>query len=460
VCPPAGGFGYKSIGLSLRRRYRYEWLVLVLVVLSALTIVNVANPQDTTRYELTRHIVLYHTLTIERDIFDRAVYGGRTYSDKAPGMSFLAIPAYAVERALGVARAPRDWTGKGDLSLWGIRVATSGLLFLLAGLLVGRAAEALVEGTGAATFAVFGTATLAAPLAPTLFEHDAAAFFALAGFLLAWRQSRPLLLVAAGIVLGTGVLFQYAVGTIAIVVAIYVAARERGRVGWFVLGGLLPALALGAYNRSAFGSPFHLSYRYVANRYSELQHGGFFGIGIPRLSGLSEVLVGDRGLLLLSPVLVAAAIGLCLMWRHGYRGEAAVAATVSVVFVLADAAYFIPYGGNSPGPRFAVPALPFLALGLPFALARFPKTTLALAAVSCVLTSIDSLTWGLRREGDAWYPGSGFSDLTTTVWGRAGLDRIQGGGLVGLAALGAVGTGAWVVLRRSRVAADALPSAP
>jgi len=446
--------------VSLRRSYRYEWLVLVLVVLSALTVVDVANPQDTTRYELTRHIVLHHSLTVEPDIFDRAVYGGRAYSDKAPGMSFLAIPAYSVERALGVARAPRDWTGKGDLSLWGIRVATSGLLFLLAGLLVGRAAEALVEGTGAATLAVFGTATLAAPLAPTLFEHDAAAFWAVAGFLLAWRQSRPLLLVAAGIALGTGVLFQYAVGSIAIVVAAYVAVRERKRVGWLVLGGLVPALALGAYNRAAFGSPFHLSYRYVANRYSELQHGGFFGIGIPRLSGLSEVLVGDRGLLLLSPVLVAAAVGLGLMWLRGYRGEAAVAATVSVLFVLADAAYFIPYGGNSPGPRFAVPALPFLALGLPFALARFPKATLALAAVSCVLTSIDSLTWGLRREGDAWYPGSGFSDLAKTVWVWAGLDRIQGGGLVGLAALAAVAVGAVRILRRSPAAPAARTSGP
>ena len=142
------GSGYDCSGLSLRRRYRYEWLVLVLVALSTLSVVSVANPQDATRYELTRHIVLHHSLTLEPDLFDRAVYAGHSYSDKAPGMSFLAIPAYAAERALGVARTPRTWSGKGDLSLWGIRIATSGLLFLLAGLLLGRAAEALVAGTG------------------------------------------------------------------------------------------------------------------------------------------------------------------------------------------------------------------------------------------------------------------------------------------------------------------------
>jgi hypothetical protein len=449
--------GYEK-RVSLRRGYRYEWLVLLLVVLSALTIVDVANPQDTTRFELTQNLVLHHTLTVEPDLFDRAVYNGHTYSDKAPGISFLAIPAYSVEHALGIARAPTDWTGKGDLSLWGIRIGTSGLLFLLAGLLVGRVAEALVEGTGAATFAIFAAATLAAPLAPTLFEHDAAAFFAIAGFLLAWRQSRTLWLVVAGIVLGTGVLFQYAVGSIAIVVAAYVAVRERRRVGWFALGGLFPAVALGAYNWATFDSPFHLSYRYVANRYSELQHHGFFGVGIPRVSGLNDVLVGDRGLLVFSPVLLAAAAGLVLMWRRGYRGEAAVAGTVSVLFVLVDAAYFIPYGGNSPGPRFAVPALPFLALGLPFALARFPKTTLALAVVSCVLTAMDSLTWGLRLEGDRWYPGTGFSDVAKTVWVWAGLNRIEGGGLVGIAALAAIGVGAWVVLHRGGSAPAARPS--
>jgi hypothetical protein len=442
-----------TLGPDLRRGYRFEAVVLVLVAVSALAVVNVANPQDTTRYELTRHVVRGHTLTIEPDVFDRAVYRGRTYSDKAPGISFLAIPAYEIELALGVARAPRDWAGKGDLSLWGIRVATSGLLFLLAAFLIGRVAERLVEGTGPATLATFGTATLAAPLAPTLFEHDAAACCAIAGFLLAWRRSRPKLLALAGLALGIGVLFSYTVGLVAIVVTVYVAARMRLRAAWLLLGGIPPLVALGAYNSVAFGSPLHFSYRYIANRYAAEQRGGFFGIGIPSFDGLRITLLGDRGLLLMSPVLVAAAVGLWLMWRRGYRGEAAVATVVALALVLLNASYFLPYGGNSPGPRFAALALPFLALGLPFALSRFPKTTLLLAAASTVLTSLDALSWGLRRENDAWYPGQGFSDLAKTVWVWFGLNRIEGGGLVGLAGLAAVAVGAVRVLRTARAAA-------
>src|SRR5207253_1495008 len=151
-----------------------------------------------------------------------------------------------------------------------------------------------------------------------------------------------------------------------------------------------------------------------------------------------DVLVGDRGLLLLSPVLIAAAVGLGLMWRRGFRRESAVAAIVTVVFVLADAAYFLPYGGNSPGPRFAAPALPFLALGLGPALARLPRTTLVLALVSVVHTTGDLLTWAIRSENDRWYPGHGTSDLAKTVWMWLGAGQVLGAAVVFACALAAL----------------------
>jgi len=433
------------------RGYRLEPLVLLLVALASLAVVNLTGPQDRTRYELTRHVVLYHTLILEPGFFDRAVYNGHTYSDKAPGMSFAAVPVYELERILGVARAPAAWQTEGDLSLWGIRIATSGLFFLLATFLVGRTAEALVPRTGAITAAVFGTATIAAPLAPTLFEHDAAAFWAFLAFVLAWRQRRPWMLGLAGLAAGIAVLFEYSPAIVVVAVALYVAVRERARVGWFLLGGVPAALGLGAYDRAAFGSPFHLSYRYEAGGLAESQRHGFFGIGLPSLHGLVDVTVVDRGALVFSPVLVAAAAGLVLMYRRGYRGEAALAGAVTVVFTLSDAAYFLPYGGGTPGPRFLAAALPFLMLGLPFALERFRLAVLALAVVSIVLTTGDAVTWGVRKETDRWYPGHGFSDLSKTVWVWLGINRIYGAGIVLLCALGALAVGWW----SSRRPADA-----
>jgi hypothetical protein len=427
--------------------YRFEPIVVALVALAALPVIALAGPQDRTRYELTRHLVLQRTLTVEPSLFDRAVYRGRSYSDKAPGMSFLAVPAYTLERAAGIAKPPRDWSSEGDLSLWLLRVLSSGVMFLAAVVLVGRLAERLVAGAGAATAAIFGVATMAAPLAPTFFEHDAAAACAIAAFAaLSFRRGRGALLLS-GLLAGSAVLFQYAAGLVALALAIYVVARHGRRVGWFLLGGVPPAIALGAYDWVAFGSPLHLSYRYVANPFAEQQHHGFFGIGLPTLDGLRQVLVGPRGLLVFSPVVLAAVVGLVLLWRRGDRAQALVAAALSLVFVLVAAGYFLPYGGQSPGPRFVGPALPFLALGLPCALARFPRPTFALAFASAALTSVDSMTWGVRRFDDSsWVPSR--NDIAKTAWAWIVPNRNVGAILVLGFSLAAIGTGAAAWSRR------------
>jgi 4-amino-4-deoxy-L-arabinose transferase-like glycosyltransferase len=421
-----------------RSGYRFEALVLGLVALAALPVVNITGPQDRTRYELTRHIVLYHTLTLEPGLFDKAVFDGRTYSDKAPGMSFLAVPGFELERVVGIAKAPSGWQDEGDLSLWLMRLLTSGVLFVVSVFVVGRLAERLVAGSGAITAAIFGTATIAASLAPTFFEHDAAGAFAIAAFALALRGGRRSVLAAAGLCAGIAVLFEYATALIVVAVAVLCAVRYGRRAGWFVLGGVPAAAALAAYDWAAFGSPFHLSYRYIVGQLGDKQNQGFFGIGLPTWHGLKEVLFVDRGLLVFSPVLVAAAAGLVLMWRRGRRGEAAVAGVVTVVFALSNAGYFLPYGGGTPGPRFFAAAVPFLVLGLPYALERFRRTTLALALVSVVLTTGNSVTWGVRNEHDRWYPGHGFSDLSKTVWVWFGVNRIVGAGILLLCALAAV----------------------
>ena len=149
----------------------------------------------------------------------------------------------------------------------------------------------------------------------------------------------------------------------------------------FALGAVVPLALLGAYNWAAFGSPFHLSYRYISNRYSESQSGGIFGIGAPNAHAVGQVFLGHHGILVASPVLVAAAAGLVLMAKR-YRGEAIVCGAVFGALLFANLGYFLPYGGTYVGPRFLVPSLPFIALGLGPAFARWFRTTAVLAAFS------------------------------------------------------------------------------
>ena len=104
-------------------------------------------------------------------------------------------------------------------------------------------------------------------------------------------------------------------------------------------------------------------------------------------------------------MLLAAAAGLVLLYRRGYRAEAAVCAVVTLVFVVFDMGYFAPYGGDSPGPRYLIPALPFLAIGLPLAYVRWPRLTVALAAVSITATVAVMLTWPSAVDAASVYHG-------------------------------------------------------
>jgi hypothetical protein len=372
------------------RRPRHELLLLALVGLAALLPVYSFNTQDQSRLCLT-HALVHGHLSNDACLagsIDQASYNGHLYSDKAPGMSVLEIPSAEV------LRLPRiDRVHGMDLRLWGVRLLSSGLAFLLGAFLVGRVTEGVAPGRGGPALVTFGVGTLVAPLAATSFGHVAAGTAAFAGFLLLWRRNY----VLAGLLAGTAVLIEYQAAAIVVILAIYAALRGSRPAAAFV-AGTIPAIALlGLYNTLAFDRPWHLSYRYVAGAYGADQANGFFGIGVPHLHSVHEVLVGYRGLLVVSPVLLAAAWGLFLLART-HAAEAAVCVAVALFFLVLNCSYFLPYGGGSPGPRFLVPALPFLAVGLGPAFARRPRLTALLAGLSIVATVGMTLVWTAYPE--------------------------------------------------------------
>jgi hypothetical protein len=427
------------------RGYRFEPLVLVLVGFAALSLVHGRTAQDVTRVGVTYSIVNDGSLELHEGArygSDFARFGGRYYTDKAPGMTFLAVPPFLVSRVVTAGVAPEQWHHRTDYQLWWLRLATCGVLFLACVFLVGRLAEGLVAGTGAATAATLGLGTLMSPLAATMFDHVPAAALGFAAFVAASRR-RPAL---AGLCAGFGVLVEYQAALVAAIVFLYVVRDGVGALARYAVGSLPPLALLGLYDQLAFGSPFHLSYGYVGNRFAERQKQGFFGIGVPRLHGLQEVLVGYKGLLVFSPVLLAAAAGLLLLARR-HRAEALVCGAVTLLFLLSTSGYFLPYGGTSPGPRFFVPALPFLALGLPFAFARWPLPTLLLAFTSVLLTALDSLTWSFRPDEDTSFAGVwNHRDFVHAFWVAATGSPFAGAIVTALVAVVAVAIGA-VALR-------------
>ena len=386
------------------------------------------NWQDVSRLGLAQSIVLDGSLRIDRyssQTGDKALYGGHVYTDKAPGISFLAVPTVAAMRVAGARDAP--W--RSEALLWVARLLTGGIAYLVALVLVRSGAQRLRPDTGNRVAVAFGLGTLALPLAGTTVGHVAAGALAFGAFLLFSAPTRlsNRLLLGAGVCAGAAVLFEYQAALAAAVVLAYALVRSRSARAalLFVMGALPAAVALDAYDWAAFGSPFHLSYRYVTAQFSEEQRSGFFGIHLPRLHGVQELLVGRHGILLEQPILILAAAGHVLLWRRGLRAEALACGAVTLLFALLSVGYFDPYGGASPGPRFLVPALPFLALGLADAFARWPRVTALVTVYSAAAMLLDAGFWG---------PNPDFQ----TVWSQIGAPRPVGLALAVVPALAAL----------------------
>jgi hypothetical protein len=125
----------------------------------------------------------------------------------------------------------------------------------------------------------------------------------------------------------------------------------------------VPALAVAAYHTAAFGGPFRVAYAF--STLPERHATAFMGLGAVRPEALQGILFDQyRGLFWSAPWLLLAASGLLLLlFRSRFRAEALVCAAIFALFVWMNAALVDWPGGYGCGPRYLLPALPFVSLG-------------------------------------------------------------------------------------------------
>lgn len=379
------------------------------------------------RLALTRALVEERTTIIDRyhlSTGDKSLRDGHFYSDKAPGASLLAAPAYAAYWALARAAGgeppevrvvplyetdvPADDTARkpGDrlaynqpyrTALYLSRLLSTSLLaavgvvalYLLARRQLARPQAALLT-------AVYALATPALVYSAALYGHQPCADLLLLGLaipLLTEGTAHPRrAALATGACLGMAVVCEYPAAVPVVALALLALARRGPRfAAWLCVGGLPCALVLAAYHLAAFGHPLKTGYDYVY--LAEFAEGMRvrYGIHAPDPSVLLELLFGRfRGLFYLAPVLILAAWGLAVQALAPRAAPAtwptrqvAWTALAIVAFYLAlNSGYYMWDGGAAVGPRHCVPMLPFLALGLAPALLRVPGAVIALGLVS------------------------------------------------------------------------------
>lgn len=290
---------------------------------------------------------------------DRAEFEGESYMDKAPGLSYLAMPVYWVAtRVLDMSTEFPDLPKLMHLLLlFGVVIPA-----VFGAWCVRRLVLAETHNDTAAWFAAIGTA-IATPYAlygTLFFGHTPAAACAIASV---WASRRNV--YVAGAFAGGMVFIDTATCVLATAIGIWVGVRNRSfrNVLEFGVGGLPFIAAQLAYNTWLFGEPHHFAYSYKASADLKAIHDkGLFGFDIPRWDALWGLTFGGmRGLFFHSPVLLLALLG----------GRKAVGLLLICAAHFLWIACFVDWpAGASYGPRHLVPIVPLLMVCAGQAVAR------------------------------------------------------------------------------------------
>ena len=352
----------------------------------------ISVPNERTRAYLTVAIVDHASVAIDAplarfgSVYDLAKFGRHYYTDKAPGVSFMAVPVYAFARLFQPAAA----FSAADV----VNLARTYLMLpicLLAFIVLRSLLRALRVSESSIDVCSLGF-SLGSPLlhyAGAFYSHAAVALFTLLALrAFAWggvlrdesspvaARARILSLIAAGACAGMCGLLEYqAVVLAALLVLPLVWSRRRSTVTDLCLfgGGALPfAASLLAYNAHAFGSPWSLSYQHLVGESLQELHGfGLAGATRPHWEAFEGLLFSQhRGLFWTAPLLAWGSLGLIAGYRFMPRGLWLMCTVGVTYFVLIVSSASVWYAGWSFGPRLLIPIMGLLAVAAAFTLDR------------------------------------------------------------------------------------------
>ena len=288
---------------------------------------------------------------------DVAAHNGRRFSNKGPGLSVAALPAYwTLRRFLPAPASSQDW-----LVFYGARLLSVTLVVSLALLVFVRQALRIAPPPPLLPLWLFALlfATPFQVYARSFFSHGFVAALVFLSFTLTVHDHGLRPAAAAGFLAAAAVATEYPLAVIVLCLLIAAAARGPGvRLAAFLSGAALPTAALGWYHNHYFGSVFAFPPA-ASESYPLLAGRGIAGISWPTpAAALGLFLDPAHGLLYFSPFMILWPLVAIVSLRKLRSDPSLLAPALGPLLLLLVIAGFLPphwRGGWCLGPRYLVP---------------------------------------------------------------------------------------------------------
>ena len=331
------------------------------------------------RFMLTKAVAKYGQLSINEDDMkfysgmDYAVYNEKIYSDKPPGLSFLAVPFYLLGDFIYKLGIPFPKSGAynyvGDgyayflITIFLCIISAYGSLKLydISNLLGFKSRTSLLLSY------IFSFGTIYWVYASSMFSHSTTAAFLIVSvyyIIKSFLNSSYKNLFISGIFLGISVTIEHSVLFLLPVFYIYAILKTYHtskflsiikKLVIFSIPIVVFASLLGLYNYLAFGNPLTSSYQFSTFKATQ-------NFNQPIGQGLYMLLFSTwRGIFFYSPILLLMFIGSLQMYKK-YSTETLFFITLIAIIPLFFSAYSYGSGGLAYGPRHLIHVIGFMVL--------------------------------------------------------------------------------------------------
>ncbi|MFH0770311.1 MAG: hypothetical protein V1926_02940 [Candidatus Peregrinibacteria bacterium] len=366
------------------------------------------------RLDLLHALVYRRTLKIDdyrRNTEDVALVNGHVYSEKAPGVAVLALPAFQFSARISefLGKHPEKRPGW-VLSSWMTTALSAGLLTAVGGMALCALLMLFVPRRNAvlSTLALFLGGPFF-PYATMLFSHAITGSLIAIGLLALFLGERcqPKHDALTGLCFGFAVACEYPAALVVGGILLYAFFTHQHRLPAILLWMMPGLLLIPFYNVLVSGSPFALGYSVTGPLHPGM-HEGVVGFTYPKLSAVAGLLVSEyRGLFFWTPFLILALPGLAMLSRSD-RKLAALIAFTSLVYLLVIASYHYWDGGRTLGPRHLTVLVPLLAIPAAIAFREWKRLGGFLVVLSILFTGgatvISAAPWeGVDRPIGLYY---------------------------------------------------------